>query len=230
VLLMLDFYCSHIMIIIYYMASKRHIFCIYEGPCDYLTSSKAQLLTTLILISLCGGYQFLRGLLRLSNANVQILDKCLNMINSFIIFFSMGMVLSSTKFTSESLFKQKEIFRIGTSLCIGWLFLEAWIVWTKACLKFAVTSNGAKYVLMQISYFIFVLLFVILLFSSMFTLVYSSTNICENPEDFPFCMFGTAMIQLYNYFYGGIDYAFFFALSNGVELDPTREGNVALGL
>jgi len=105
------------------------------------------------------------------------------------------------------------------------LGLDLWIAFTYASLMFATTMNGVGHVLNRIEYFLFVLLFVILIFSIMFGTVYSSTNICEDPEDFLFCKSGTSMIELYGNFFRNVEYSYFYVSASGVLLDPRREGN-----
>jgi len=150
-----------------------------------------------------------------------------HLITSVILCSWIGVHWSWTPETITT--SQKELFRGGSAICCGILCFEAWIVLTYASLRFAVTSNGVAHVLTRITYFLFVLWFVILTFLFMFTILYSTTNICEDSADFVFCSFGTSMLELYNYLYGSVDYTYFNTSRNGVELDPSRQGNFAVG-
>jgi hypothetical protein len=110
------------------------------------------------------------------------------------------------------------------------LCFEAWIVLTYASLQFATTSNGVAQVLRRIVYFLFVLSFVIVTFSLMFTMVYSTTNLCEDPADFYFCTLAASISELYNLLYGNVDYTQFYVSVSGVELNSSREKNFAVSL
>eukprot|EP00590_Aulacoseira_subarctica_P006818 CAMPEP_0172417238 /NCGR_PEP_ID=MMETSP1064-20121228/3763_1 /TAXON_ID=202472 /ORGANISM="Aulacoseira subarctica , Strain CCAP 1002/5" /LENGTH=792 /DNA_ID=CAMNT_0013155445 /DNA_START=96 /DNA_END=2474 /DNA_ORIENTATION=+ len=230
-LLMLDFYCFFLMIPIFYILSTRQITYLFSDGTLPPPSSTSLSLT--IVLFVLGAYEGFRGLLRvvpilLTKSLVSIvanpLENFLQLVISIVVLFMMIAILSPNAFVYESSNAEKELFRHLTALCIGILCMEAWEILTKASLKFAVTSNGVIYVMKRIFYFVFVLFFVIISFSFIFNVLYLSTNICENPENFSFCRLGTSIIELYLFLYGSVDYTYFFS-ANGVELDPQRDGN-----
>lgn len=190
-----------------------------------------------ICLALCGAYQFFRGILPLTYILIHksfrylfgtdTVNTWLRLANSIVIFFWVGFIFSPTFFTTKSSAAEKEAFRCVAAIGIFFLCLEAWNVLTNASIKFAVTSIGVKHVLWRIAYFLCVLLFVIFTFSSMFSITYSSTNICQNPDDFAFCRYGTSVMELYNFLYGSVEYSYYLS-ANGVELEPQREGNLAI--
>ena len=229
---MLDIYCSFLVIPLFFVGYEK-----FNAWMSGFSATGVDHDAKLLIFMICGAYQGFRGLTRLAHLlfrdsikyfATSPLEHWHHLITSVILFSWTGFHWSWTPETIS--ISQKPLFRCGSAICCGLLCFEAWIVLTYASLKFAVTSNGVAYVLTRITYFLFVLWFVIVTFSFMFTLVYSTTNICEDPADFVFCRFGTSMLELYNYLYGSVEYAYFYTSRSGVELDPSRQGNFAVGL
>jgi len=232
---MLDIYSCFVVIPLFYSASTAHISILYPEN----SATIEQQFGASICLALCGAYQFFRGILPLTYILIHksfrylfgtdTVNTWLRLANSIVIFFWVGFIFSPTFFTTKSSAAEKEAFRCVAAIGIFFLCLEAWNVLTNASIKFAVTSIGVKHVLWRIAYFLCVLLFVIFTFSSMFSITYSSTNICQNPDDFAFCRYGTSVMELYNFLYGSVEYSYYLS-ANGVELEPQREGNLAIAL
>ena len=235
---MLDIYCSLLMIPMFYLASKRQITIMFSTNSEpFLDSNQNK--AYIILLAFCGAFQLYRGMTRLIHhlahkAFLSILlsspiTNCLHLANSLVIFFWIGAILSPTYFTSRSSIYEKEAFRCVAAIWIIFLCLEAWNVLTTASFTFAVTSNAVQVVLLRMTYFLYVVIFLIVAFSLMFSVIYTSTNICEDPGNFPFCNLGTSIVELYLFLYGSVDYTYYLS-ANGVELEPQQPGNFAIGL
>ena len=241
VYVMLDIYSCIVMIPLFYSASTRQIANLFpeNTHIEHRFFRTSEFGAPVFFLILCGAYQFFRGLLPLTYILIHkslfyliatdTVYKWLRLANSIVIFIWVTFIVSPTLFTAESSTAKKEAFRCIAAIWILFLCLEAWNVLTYASIKFAVTSNGVQYVLWKIAYFLCVLLFVILTFSSMFSITYSGTNICQNPDDFAFCRYHTSVMELYNFLYGNVEYSYYLS-ANGVELDPQREGNLAIAL
>ena len=231
--LMMDIYCSFLMVLLFYWGS---IFRIRKFATDH---ADKRLPAISIIFLLCGTYKGFRGISRLMHLIMR--GSILSLAMSPIVHLHHA-IISAIIFTRLAYYwhwntdpslvtnSQTELFRCLSAILCGILGLDLWIAFTYASLMFARTSNGVGHVLKRISCFLFVLLFVILTFSLMFSTVYSSTNICEEPEDFIFCKFGTSMIELYGNLFGNVEYSYFYVSASGVLLDPRLEGNFAVVL
>jgi hypothetical protein len=106
----------------------------------------------------------------------------------------------------------KEIFRSGTAICSGILYLLLLSFLKSTLIDFAVFVSGVFYVLRRLIAFLIALLIILVAFAQMFLVVFRGTEACvPDPEHgpFPFCAFGTSLLELYTMMLGNVEAAMF---------------------
>jgi len=107
--------------------------------------------------------------------------------------------------------RNKEVFRSGTAVCSGILYLLVLSYLKSTLIDFAVFVNGVFYVVRRLIAFLMALLIILVAFAQMFVTVFRGTSLCVSPSDppFPFCSFGTSLLELYTMMLGNVDASMF---------------------
>lgn len=101
----------------------------------------------------------------------------------------------------------EEIFRSGTAVCSGILYLLLLSFLKSTLIDFAVFVSGVFYVLRRLIAFLIALLIILVAFAQMFLVVFRGTMACapDRVETFPFCSFGTSLLELYTMMLGNVE-------------------------
>jgi hypothetical protein len=119
-----------------------------------------------------------------------------------IVFFWTTIMVAHPKWIEGN----KEIFRSGTAICSGILYLLLLSFLKSTLIDFAVFVSGVFYVLRRLLAFLIALLIILVAFAQMFLVVFRGTKACvPDPDSFPFCAFGTSLLELYTMMLGNVE-------------------------
>ena len=182
---------------------------------DYLFTddeSKKAKESQIIFTMVCGGYFLLRELVQMIallamgsfGSWLWDMENRLDVAVIFLIFYFGGVMM-----TSEPLIS-KEVFRSGTALTKGILWMSVISFLKSTQVEFSVFVSGVFYVVQRLAAFLLALCVILLMFAQMFYIVYAETIWCAcgeaNPDanPFPHCTFQNSLLKVYTMLMGEI--------------------------
>lgn len=182
---------------------------------DYLFTddeSKKAKESQIIFTMVCGGYFLLRELVQMIallamgsfGSWLWDMENWLDVAVIFLIFYFGGVMM-----TSEPLIS-KEVFRSGTALTKGILWMSVISFLKSTQVEFSVFVSGVFYVVQRLAAFLLALCVILLMFAQMFYIVYAETIWCAcgeaNPDanPFPHCTFQNSLLKVYTMLMGEI--------------------------